>query len=142
MQNTPVNFILHWYEYKNTSNWPRFDIPYDDGLYNSKLISLLIICVFIFIVWFICLLFQLLYFFLFCIVSLTRKRRRRALDWFYLIWLICKLTKIHLPILFCTGINTKTRPTDTNLTIRVMMDCVIRKNNIKYLRDSYIVLWF
>ena len=94
MQNTPVNFILHWYEYKNTSNWPRFDIPYDDGLYNSKLISLLIICVFIFIVWFICLLFQLLYFFLFCIVSLTRKRRKRALDWFYLIWLIFKLTKM------------------------------------------------
>ena len=33
--------------------------------------------------------------------------------------------KTHQLILFCTGMNTKTRPIDPDLTFRMMMDCII-----------------
>ena len=42
-------------------------------------------------------------------------------------YLLIKLPKMQKTLndLFCIGINTKTRPIDPDLTIRMMMDCII-----------------
>ena len=42
-------------------------------------------------------------------------------------YLLIKLPKMQKTLndLFCIGINTKTRPIDPDLTIRMMIDCII-----------------